>query len=133
MHSRLIELEGQLESELSECLRLGMMALLATTFRRPHSFEQPYSKVLLHKFQNVYKITKSLVPNLDQKLDTWLVFVCLISGGITDEQHVGASLMATVLSWEELRAQLKQVMWIEAFHDDLGRRAVESLKSGYDL
>lgn len=49
VHSSLIELEGQLQNKLSECLRLGMMAFFATTFRLPGLYEHPCCKSLAYK------------------------------------------------------------------------------------
>jgi hypothetical protein len=123
VHCHLIELVGQLKSELSECLRLGMMALLATTFRRPHSYEQPYCRGLAKKLQNAYTIVKNIAPNLDRRIGIWLGFACQISADDTGDQHTRASLMEVGLSWKEAREQLKQVIWVDAFHDELGRRA----------
>jgi hypothetical protein len=133
LHSCLIELEGQLNSELSECLRLGMMVFLATTFRRPHSYEQPYCRNRASKLQFLYAATKNSNPGLPQSINFWLTLVCLISTNNIEESQVWASWKSIVLrgmSWDEIRKQVKQVMWLDPFHDDLGRRAFETLMTG---
>ena len=130
VHSSLIELEGRLKNKLSECLRLGMMAFLATTFRLPDLYEQPYCKNLTNKLQLSYATAKDSIPDLQKTIDIWLILVCLISTDNIDDPDIWASWKATAtrgLSWNEIRRQLKQVMWIDAFHDDLGRRAFETL------
>ncbi|KAK9351077.1 hypothetical protein V1523DRAFT_417882 [Lipomyces doorenjongii] len=132
VHSNLIELEGRLENQLSECLRLGMMAFLATTFRLPDLYEQYYCKALANKLQLSYATTKASTPDLHRAIDIWLILVCLISTDNVDERYTCTSWKAIAtggLSWNETRRYLKEVMWIDAFHDDIGRRAFDALKS----
>jgi hypothetical protein len=132
VHSSLIELEGRLENKLSECLRLGMMAFLATTFRLPESHEQYYCKSLANKLQLSYATVKASTPDLQKTIDIWLILVLLISTNDIDEPYICASWVATAArgsSWKETCRHLKQVMWIDSVHDDLGKRAFEALKT----
>jgi hypothetical protein len=130
VHSSLIELEGQLKNELSECLRLGMMAFLATTFRLQGSYKQYYCKSLANRLQLSYATTKASTPDLPEAMDIWLILVLLISTDDVHEPYISASWEATAahrLSWNETSRHLKQVMWIDSVHDDLGRRIFETL------
>ncbi|KAL2059805.1 hypothetical protein VTL71DRAFT_10189 [Oculimacula yallundae] len=126
IHTKLIELEGQLGTHLSECLHLGMMTFLATTFRIPGLYELPYSKSLSNKLQVAYFNIKDSIPDLQSGLDIWLIFVYLISADIIDSSWTELCSQATRgLSWDEIKLQLKEVMWIDTFHDDLGKMAVQ--------
>jgi hypothetical protein len=130
VHSSLIELEGRLKNELSECLRLGMMAFLATTFRLQGSYEKYYSKSLANELQLSYATAKASTPDLPKTIDIWLILLLLISTDDIDELYMCASWEAAEarrLSWNETCRHLKQVMWIDSVHDDLGRRAFEAL------
>lgn len=128
VHSGLIKLQGRLKNKLSECLCLGMMAFLATTFRLPDLYEQPYCKTLTNKLRLAYTAAKDSVPDMHTSIDTWLMFVCLISTNRKEGPDVRAIWeigAARGLPWDEIRRQLKEVMWIDAFHDGLGKRAFE--------
>ncbi|KAK6076527.1 hypothetical protein SCUP515_05356 [Seiridium cupressi] len=129
VHSSLIELEDRLEDALSETLRLGIMAFLATTFRLPASYEQHYSKALTKQLQISYVTTKASTPDLQDAIDIWLILMFLISMTDVDELYVQKSrntMAERWLSWSETRRSLKQVMWIDSFHDEVGKRAFQS-------
>jgi hypothetical protein len=135
IHSTLIELEGRLPKTISECARLGMMAFLATTFRLPDLDEQHYSKSLANDLQLSYATAKALSPDLPSAIDVWLTVVLLISTDDIDGLYMCISWAATPtceLPWSETRKYLKQVMWIDSFHDDLGRRATRRMLNGVD-
>lgn len=130
IHSNLIETESCLTNALSECLRLGMMAFLATTFRLQGSYDQHYCEGLTKKLQLSYRITKATTSDLPETIDIWLALVLLISTDDVGDLHASLTWNATHgLSWNEIRIHLKRVMWIDSFHDDLGRRAIETLMS----
>lgn len=136
VHSSLIDLEGQLRNKLSECIRLGMMVLFATTFRLPGLYEHPCCKSLANELRLSYAAAKVSIPELQETIDMWLMFVCLISTDDIDELSGWASWNAVVirgLSWDETRRQLKQVMWIDAIHDELGKKAFEALTTRFRL
>jgi hypothetical protein len=130
VHSSLTKLQGRLKNNLSECVRLGMMAFLATTFRLPDLNEQHYSKNLANELQLSYVTAKASAPHLQKTMDIWLILVLRISTNNIDEPYICVSWEATAareLTWDETRRHLKQVMWIDTFHDDLGRRAFQAL------
>ncbi|KAH6655158.1 hypothetical protein BKA67DRAFT_559633 [Truncatella angustata] len=132
IHSTIVELEGRLTTEISKCLRLGMMAFLATTFRLPGLCEQRYCKSLANELQVSYAACIASIPDVDKRIEIWLLLMLLLSVSDTDKPQIWASWKATSVnkpSWIEIRNSLKQVMWIDSFHDDLGRKAVEALKA----
>ncbi|RDW65101.1 hypothetical protein BP6252_10752 [Coleophoma cylindrospora] len=126
VHSNLIELESKLEHELSECILWGMMAFLAATFRFPDVHQQPYNKILADKLQHSYNSAKASGADLPMTIDIWLNLVCLIASDNICDPYRCAGWKGTAtggLSWNETRRYLKEVMWIDAFHDELGRKA----------
>ncbi|KAH6964637.1 hypothetical protein DER45DRAFT_153573 [Fusarium avenaceum] len=129
VHSSLIELEGSLTDDLSKHIRLGMLVYLATTFRIPGCDEQYYCRSLTTKMQLAYTAARSLIPVPDGALDIWLMFMAQICIGPTSKQQGRDWDISKIsgLGWDETRRGLQQVMWIDAFHDDLGRRAFEKL------
>jgi hypothetical protein len=64
-----------------------------------------------------------------------LILVSLISINNLEELKLRASrktIVASGMSWNEIRKQVKQVMWLDPFHNDLGKRAFETLMAGPD-
>jgi len=127
IHSKLIELDGRMRSELSSYLCLAMMAFLGTTFRLPGSYENYYCKSLVNKLRSSSAVVNVEMPDLQKTLEIWLRMVLLISSDHGEELDVFTRWEARELSWDETRRHLKQVMWIDAFQDDLGRRAFARL------
>ncbi|KAK9234041.1 hypothetical protein V1525DRAFT_414386 [Lipomyces kononenkoae] len=106
VHFSLTKPQGQLKIKLSECLRLGMMAFLATTFRLPDLYEQHYCKNLAPELQLSYAAAKASTPHLPKTTDIWLIFMLLISTDNIDELYICASWEATAvpeLTWNETR------------------------------
>ncbi|UPL01653.1 hypothetical protein LCI18_012587 [Fusarium solani-melongenae] len=129
VHSGIIDLEFRLVDSISKCLHVGMMAFLATTFRLPGSDGQHYCKSVAEKIKVLYNAARPLLQDKHGILDVWLMLmgqICVGSG----VQHQGGSWNPSELSqsgWDETRGQLKRVMWIDTFHDDIGRKAFETL------
>lgn len=129
VHFSIIDLEFRLVDSISRCLHAAMMAFLATTFRLPGSGEQHYCKSLAEKMKVLYNAAKPLLQDQHGILDIWLMLmgqICVGSG----LQYQGVSWSLSEVSqsgWDETRRQLKRVMWIDTFHDDIGRKAFETL------
>ncbi|RMJ15095.1 hypothetical protein CDV36_005249 [Fusarium kuroshium] len=128
VHSSLIDLEGRLKGELSKCVHIGMMIFLATTFRLPGWSEQHYCQGLAEKMPVAYAAARPLIPAQRGTLDIWLMLMAQICTGPVAEKCWDLSKICR-LDWDETRRRLKQVMWIDAFHDDIGKRAFETLAS----
>ncbi|KAH8698534.1 hypothetical protein BGW36DRAFT_406490, partial [Talaromyces proteolyticus] len=136
VHSSLIELDGQLTDVLSECIRLGMMALFAATFRLPGLYEHPCCKALANELHLSYAAARGSTSDVPETIDIWLMLVSLISVDNMDSLYVWESwkvLATRGLSWDGIRGHLQRVMWIDAFHDDLGRRAVDRFRKYLEI
>ncbi|KAH8655881.1 hypothetical protein BX600DRAFT_470463 [Xylariales sp. PMI_506] len=132
IHYSLIELKGRLKKRISKCLRLGMMAFIATTYRLPDMHKQQYCSNIIDEFYLSYATAKTATPALTRTIDIWLIFMLTISAGGWGDIDVSASwesVAAPGLSWDDTRGYLKQVMWIDTFHDDLGRIAFDAFMS----
>lgn len=129
VHSSIIDLDSRLVDNVSKCLHVGMMVFLATTFRLPGSHEHYYCKSLAEKIKVLYNAARPLLQDQHGILDVWLMLmgqICLDSG----VQHQGVSWSLSEVSqsgWDETRRRLQRVMWIDTFHDDIGRKAFEKL------
>jgi hypothetical protein len=133
VHSSLLDLRNQLWDSLSECLRLGMIAFLTTTFRVPGLKVQHYYSNLADEFQRCYTSAKASHRNLQEytEIDTWLSMICIMSA-VNEDPGTWKTCAATAtqaLSWSDMRRRLKKVMWIDSFHDDLGEKAFQRFMS----
>ncbi|KAL4916376.1 hypothetical protein BDW62DRAFT_105758 [Aspergillus aurantiobrunneus] len=131
---RLLQLQGALVDTASECLRLTMLAFLITTFQFPGvRARYPY---LADRLREACCALRTLT---EQKLDIrglvrWILIVGAISVLDVDterERWMGEWWRAAVddTEWNETRAQLKQMMWIDVLQDKIGRAAFEQLNS----
>ncbi|KAJ3546927.1 hypothetical protein NM208_g1762 [Fusarium decemcellulare] len=129
VHSSLIDLEGRLTEELPKYILLGILVYLATAFRIPSCDEQHYCNSLAEKMQLAYTAARPLIPDPYVALDIWSMFMAQICISPTSKQQGVNWDMSKIscLGWDETRRGLQQVMWIDAFHDDLGRRVFEKL------
>jgi len=142
---------------VGECLRLGMLAFLVTTFQIPPTFHIPtrtptvtgsypflarrYREACDALWQHAQTQTQTQTQTQDLKsLWLWL----LIIGGLIqvfriDDDDFRSRWRAVVsleMSWEEARALLLgDVLWIEAIHDRAGERlfqVMNNVKMGGD-
>ena len=124
---RLLGLQGNLESTISEALRLGMLALLATTIQVPGAgLRYPY---LSRRFQKCCGAIETSEPHL-RNLMLWFLTVGAISLFGAAEPWLRERWRAEVPSqttWEEARLRLKGMMWIDTIHDEPGQSAFERL------
>jgi hypothetical protein len=130
IQSSLITFKGRLQPGLPECFRIGIMVLLARTFRLPGLYEHPCCADMSLQLQFSYAAAKAATPDLPPALEIWLLFVCLVSADSPEGDHLrafSASKNAADLSWAEVRRHLKQVVWMDTFHDDLGKKRHEAL------
>lgn len=130
-HYRLLGLRGTLDDVLSECLRLAMLAFLATTFQYPGTrAHYPY---LADRFRECCRAIEVGTKGELREVMRWLLIVGAIS-----VFEVGADIdkwmrerwrtdVDSNIDWEEARTQLKGIMWIDALHDGIGKKAFETL------
>lgn len=111
----------------AECLRLGMLAYLSTTFRAPGRKTQP-----AYLTTQLRAICQRIEPSMLEIRDVlfWLLMVGTISVFDVHEPWLRNKLDGILerrLSWGEARGRLLSVMWIIAIHDDLGKEAYSEL------
>ncbi|KAI1842911.1 hypothetical protein JX266_010929 [Neoarthrinium moseri] len=123
---RLIQLQGAMENILDECLRLAMLAFLSTTFQvSGKSFQYPY---LAKRFcECCLAIEAARQPARDLML--WLLTVGAIALYGTNELWLQQRWIDDVpeIDWGEARRRLKNVIWLDAFHDKPGQRVFETM------
>lgn len=132
VQSELLELKGKLADGLSKCIRLALMAFLATTFRVPGQFEHPCCASLAEPLLSAYIAGRKRIMALPDALQTWLLLMgVMTAGGVTDEPlRASWRHMSTLHQncWDGVKHQARRVMWIDAIHDPLGRRAFDTLR-----
>jgi hypothetical protein len=129
---RLMQLQGALDDIIAECLRLAMLAFVTTMFQLPYR-RMPYP-YLADRLRECCRAIESDTPQM-RDLMLWL----LIVGGISvfdvdDEPWMSERLRVDLpsVAWPEARARLKQVMWMDALHDKIGKDVFEALTMGRD-
>jgi len=123
---RLLRLQGELDDDLNECLRLAMLAFLTITFPLPgRPARYPY---LASRFRECCCAVEAKTPFL-RDLMLWFLIVGAISVYGVDEpwlyQHWQA--VVPVMQWHEARRRLQGIMWIDAIHDETGKQAFKAL------
>jgi len=111
---------------LSECLRLGMLALLTTTFELPGR-RIPYASLSAQYRASCLAI---MVTPATRMLSTWLLLVGAMS--VLDPGELWLRTMWSKTAtpqerWEEQRQQLRSIIWVNAVHEDQGRRVYMAL------
>lgn len=130
MQSSLSRLNSWQGCQASRCIYLGMAVLFATTFRIPGVYTHPCCATLADAINSSCISLEGSVHNLPESVILWLTFACLMSTNDMSEVGIPASWRRSLVrrpTWQEVRQQLKQVYWIDSFHDDLGRKAYETL------
>ncbi len=132
-HSCLLGLKSRPLGTLGECFRLGMMAFLATTICMPGSAFPYYCRSLAADFHCARIAAGSSTAALPEAINTWFTVVfSMMSPATTDRAGECADWMVELsrreLSWDEIRRQLKSVMWLDPFHDAMGKRAFAILE-----
>lgn len=131
---RLLQLHGCLEDTLSECVRLTLLAFLITTFQTPGiRAKYPYLADCLRKSFVAVPINEG---HGFRELMRWILIVGAVSVfDIEDERWMVQRWEDTVngedMTWEEARAGLRDIMWIDPLQDQLGRTAFEELNRCY--
>ena len=128
IQGRLLWLRCAMADTLAECLRLGMLAFLTTTFQLP-GVRMVYDSLAVQYREACQKLpttTSTLRP-----LELWLLFIGVVTVFDPHEDWLLLAfdrLLATEATWDDARADLEAVMWINYIHDDIGRRAFTALR-----
>ena len=119
---RLLSLQGETRTNLSECLRLSMLAFLATPFQVPET-RSPYPHL-------AHRLRHSLIAIEADPAVQYLMLWMLVMGAASiyrgDEPWFVEKWKMSVpqaLSWREARKRLQEVLWINALHDRPGECA----------
>jgi hypothetical protein len=131
VQSELLRLKGRLADSLSDCIRLGLMAFLATTFRVPGQYEHPCCASLAEPLLGACVANGKGLARLPKALRTWLLLVGAMTAGAVGNDRVRLAwrdlLSANRDSWDVMRQDAKKVMWVDVMHDALGKNAFDAL------
>lgn len=127
IQSRLLGLQDMLESGVAECLRLGMLAVLTTTFRLPvRKMRHAYlASQLRSVFQNVGPVISGSNPIL-----SWVLMMSVIAVFDVGEPWIPVvwKAVARRASWCETRWGFQRLIWIACIHDEPGQKAFVQLE-----
>jgi len=126
---RLLRMQGNLDNILAECLRLAMLAFLATTCLSPVPGTEVRYPYLARCFRECCDPLETSTPHL-RDLMLWLLTVGAISLFGATEPWLRERWQAEVpsrMTWDEARQRLKDIMWINAIHDQPGQQAFKIL------
>lgn len=127
IQSRLLALQGVLECGVAECMRLGMLEVLTTTFRLP-TRKMPHA-YLASQVQSNLQATVATTP-CSRIMLTWVLMMSVVSVFEPTEPWI-ASLWYSLVdeqSWDALRDILRRLIWIRCIHDEIGRKAFVQLE-----
>ena len=125
IQTRLLHLPETAVSEPSEHLRLGMLAFLSTTLCIPG--RRLPSAYLSTRLRAACQAAASL------QFELWAFVVGVISVFEPSEPWFRAAWTDVVgpdVSWEDVRGELRSVMWIDCMHDKLASKAFDVLNGG---
>lgn len=126
LQSRLIQLQD-LEEPLQELVRLSLLALLTTVYRRP-GFRTPYAWVS----RKISALYAQVAPLMDDILHLWVLVVATISVIVPTESWLQEAWKNIVVpaDWVEMKSALMSVLWIECVHDQAGESLHRELMIG---
>ncbi|CAJ2506483.1 Uu.00g006130.m01.CDS01 [Anthostomella pinea] len=135
IQSRLLQMDSTHSADdglrpLSECLRLGMLAFMITmTFQLPGR-RYPYPQ-LADKLRSAYRAAGAISTGDGRNVLAWVLLIGALSVFDADEEWLCCQWRSggpsQPLSWDHMREQLVEVMWIGRIHDEPGRKAFETL------
>ncbi|KAL4794273.1 hypothetical protein BDV19DRAFT_365100, partial [Aspergillus venezuelensis] len=127
---RLLQLQGSLRDELSECLRLAMLALLITTFQFPGTRARyPYLASCLRRACCEVMSNEEACHATD--IMGWVIIVGAISVfDIRAEEDWMKTMwrsQVNVVDWCIMREKVKSIMWVDVLQDGSGQIAFQQL------
>ena len=129
IQSRLFALEDEPLDVMEECLRLSLLALLSTTLQLP-SRKTSASHFKLRFQRQCLQLWKS--GSTMEHIIFWILMVGLVSVFEEDELwlvNIWQNLSLSRLPWDEAKLELKNYIWVECLHDELGRKGFTALAS----
>ena len=115
-----------------EALRMGMLVFSGSIFLQLNRTRTRFSKVADAMEAVLYQFTERRSTNPLAKVVLWLQFVDAISfvtsGLVIQDARLRPAIEDTgAESWEDVRAILKSLLWIDAQHDALGKRVYDTV------
>lgn len=133
LQSRLLGLQGKMQSILAECLRLAMLAYLTTTFQIPwNAVRYPF---LAKNFRTCYSALGS-PESQSQGIRLWFLTIGAISLYGLHDPWLRERWQADIprpRQWREAEQILRQFPWVDAIHGRLAESAFNVLQFGVDL
>lgn len=127
IQTRLLALQDLLGSGVAECMRLGMLEVLTTTFRLPNR-KMPHA-YLASQLRTALQATAATTPGLRTML-TWVLLMSVIAVFEASEPWI-ARLWLTLVdeqSWDEMRGVMQRLIWIRCIHNEPGQKAFMQLE-----
>lgn len=137
--SQLLNLKESLQDVMSECLRLGLLAVLTTiVLRVPDDRTIRGSRAKLYPYMADRFRTACLATELTPKLGVlmfWLLAVGAMSVLDVDEEgwlvekwrETVETVPKVKVGWEDAKECLEGVVWVEDIHDEVGRQIYTEL------
>jgi hypothetical protein len=127
IQSRLLELQDMVGSGIAECLRLGMLAVLTTTFRLPRR-KMPHA-YLASKLRIAFQ-DASLIRPESRDILFWVLMMSVIAVFDVGEPWIPIvwNVIANKGSWYETKQGFQRLIWITCIHDEVGQNTFMQLQ-----
>ena len=127
IQSRLVNMELLSVEPIAELLRLALISFITTNFRI-NERNLPYKFLSSTIYQTLdYLVDYELEDREDLKdIMRWMLIVINMSDVEVDEGRLRKKWTRYSLGeflWPDIRDRLQRIMWLSAFHDEIGRRA----------
>lgn len=127
IQSRLLALQDVLGYGVAECMRLGMLAVLTTTFRLP-SRKMPHAYLESQLRWNL-QLAADMTSGSRVML-TWVLMMSVIAVFEVSEPWI-LKLWRTLVdeqSWSTMRSTLQRLIWIRCIHCESGMKVFTKLE-----
>ncbi|KAF4463814.1 hypothetical protein FALBO_9364 [Fusarium albosuccineum] len=133
VHYRLLHLRFD-SGTANEITRLGLMGYASSLFLQGHGIKMRH-KHLCEQLEREMFSGGNILSTLPPQLCIWLYVIC-IGFVLDDRDHdVLRAALSQLLraegltSWDEVRAAMKSVLWVNELHDAASRQVIESVLS----
>jgi hypothetical protein len=111
VQSRLWALQDGFQDDVQECLRLGMLGMLTTTFRLPGR-QVPYTHLANQMRQHLRRV--HAYTQLSKEIIFWALIMSIIAMFEVEDwmRDVWRRVAKKETSWEDAKARLEGVLWM---------------------